>query len=260
MAIEELTKDRLGEAQKQLLEAVPATGSIGNTALREKLGWEEGRYWSVRNQLIDEGILEKGRGGGGSVHRIFAGTPVQGNAGARVAEVELYDPILATIRSAWVQDYRSDAAVAETTAHQGRKDTGGKWTRPDITLATYSTYPYFPGKHFDVTTFEIKRHEALDVTVVYEALSHRRAAHYSYVLLYLPDSAKPALQQTLEDLTYEAGQHGVGVVVLSDPDKYETWEVWEEADRNDPDPADVNDFLATQVSQSFKDHITRWFR
>jgi hypothetical protein len=175
-------------------------------------------------------------------------------------EVQLYDRILATIRSAWVLDYRSDYSIAEITAHQGRRETGGRWTRPDITLATYSTYPFVPGKHFDVTTFEVKRHDALDVTAVYEALAHRRAAHYSYVLMQVPDDAKDALETRLDDVSGEADKHGVGLVTLSVPENYETWEVWNEAERNDPDPSDVNDFLATQVSQAFKDQITRWFR
>ena len=251
--------------EQQLLDAVPVNSSIGNSALRTQLAWDEPTYWTVRNKLIDEGLLEKGRGRGGSVRRVVApAAPVAQAAApaaaAAMSEVQLYEPILGTIRSAWVQDYRSDAAVAEITAHQGRRDTGGRWTRPDITLATYSTYPFVPGKHFDVTTFEVKAHDSLDVTAVYEALAHRRVAHYSYVIVHVPDDARPALEDTLDDLTHEASEHGIGVVVLSAPDNYETWEVWAEAERNDPDPSDLNDFLATQVTQEFKDQIMRWFR
>jgi len=127
-------------------------------------------------------------------------------------------------------------------------------------LATYDSYEFVPGKHFDVVTFEAKTFEALDVTAVYEALSHRRAAHYSFLLAYVPGAVRESLESAIEDLTYEADQHGVGMVVLADPRDYKTWEFLVEADRNDPDPRDVNDFLDTQISAAFKDKIRRWLR
>jgi hypothetical protein len=252
------------QQEQQLLDAIPKNKSIGNSALREHLSWDETTYWSVRNKLIDEGLLEKGRGRGGSVRRIESAAQSAPAALIPQRELQLYDKILKTIQTDWVRDYRSDAEIAEITAHQGRRETGGRWTRPDVTLATYSTYPYVPGKHFDVTTFEVKKHDALDITVVYEALSHRRAAHYSFVLAHIPEDAGPedseSLEVIVEDIVSEASEHGIGVVIFSDPNNYETWEVRVEATRNDPDPADLNDFLASQVSSNFKDQIQRWFR
>ena len=245
--------------EQQLLDAIPANKSVGNSALREQLGWDEATYWSLRNKLIEEGLLEKGRGRGGSVRRIAKVAPIAQTA-APTREIQLYDQVLKTIQTDWVRDYRSDSAIAEITAHQGRRETGGRWTRPDVTLASYSTYPYVPGKHFDVTTFEVKKHGALDITVVYEALSHRRAAHYSYVLAQIPEDASPEDVEILDDIVSEASEHGIGVVTFSAADNYETWEVRVEADRNEPDPADLNDFLASQASSTFKDHIQRWFR
>jgi hypothetical protein len=255
MSLEGLTEDQIATRKKELLELVPATGTIGNTTLRSRLKWDASLYWAIRNRLIDEGKLEKGRGKGGSVRRI----EIQPRVAQRHPESQLYAPILDTIKSAWVQDYRADLHYAEVTAHKGRKDTGGKWTRPDITLATYNSYLFVPGKHFDVTTFEVKKHDALDVTVVYEALAHHRAANYSYVLIHVPDELRDALDETLQELSNEAGRHGIGFVVLSDPHNYETWEVWEEAERHDPDPADLSDFLA-RMSAGFKAELTKWFQ
>lgn len=68
------------------------------------------------------------------------------------------------------------------------------------------------------------------------------------------------MEDTLDDLTHEASEHGVGVVVMGAPNDYETWEAWAQAERNDPDPSDLNDFLATQVTQEFEDQIMCWFR
>ncbi len=56
-----------------LLQRVPADGStIGNTKLRELLGWEESRYFDARQPLLDQGLLTTGRGRGGSVMRASA--------------------------------------------------------------------------------------------------------------------------------------------------------------------------------------------
>jgi hypothetical protein len=41
--------------------------SAGNGALRAALGWSEGRYWKVRDALIEANKIVKGRGCGGSV-------------------------------------------------------------------------------------------------------------------------------------------------------------------------------------------------
>jgi len=52
-----------------LLAHVPTGGSIGNQRLRTSLGWEEDRYEKVRDALVEDGLLVKGRGRGGSLQR-----------------------------------------------------------------------------------------------------------------------------------------------------------------------------------------------
>ena len=60
----------LSPQQSSLLALVPLDGStIGNTSLREKLGWDEDAYATVRDALVDLGLLEKGKGRGGAVRR-----------------------------------------------------------------------------------------------------------------------------------------------------------------------------------------------
>jgi hypothetical protein len=247
------------------MAAVPKTGSIGNITLLQTLKWADSVYWIERNRLIEASRLQAGRGRGGSVRRVVEQS-AQADAApptptvSNVSELDLYSPILTILLRDWAQDYRYGEFHAEITAHQGRKDTGGKWTRPDITLATYDSYQFVPGKHFDVITFEVKTFDGLDVTAVYEALAHRRVAHYSFLLVHVPVHSREALESALEDLTYQADDHGVGMVVFADPNDYKTWEFLVEADRNEPDPRDLNDFLDTQITESFKEKIRRWLR
>jgi hypothetical protein len=115
-----------------------------------------------------------------------------------------------------------------------------------------------PGKHFDVHTFEVKTFDQLDVTAVYEALAHRRAAHYSYVIVYQP--TEQADDSILEDIAMEADHHEIGLIKIVDAADYNTWDAIVEPIRNDADPADLNDFLAAQTSNEFKDQITHWCR
>lgn len=274
MAFEGLSEKQISDLEEQLLQRVPDLKPIGNVTLRGQLaveGWKEDVYWDVRNRLIERGILAVGQGKGGSVRRVpvapqpveIPQAPEQGGpiaAAAVPAERDLYAPMAEVIRSRWAQDYRLDSHIVEITAQQGARPTGGRWTRPDITVASYKTFAYVPGKHFDLITFEIKPHDTLDVTVIYEALAHRRAATRSYALIHIPDNKLDELKTVLGEVESEAKRFGVGLVVASKPDDYDTWEELVEAVRHEPDPERLNDFLAQQVSQGFREQVVRWFR
>ncbi|HLK12881.1 MAG TPA: hypothetical protein VKW76_16015 [Candidatus Binatia bacterium] len=275
MALEGLSEQEIAAKEEQLLTRVPNSEAIGNVTLRGQLsavGWDEETYWAIRNRLIERGVLETGRGKGGSVRRVVVAAPppqvpaapATSVASAAVPEAtserDLYAPMLEVIRSRWAQDYRLDSHIAEITAQQGARPTGGRWTRPDITLASYKTFAYVPGKHFDLITFEIKPFDSLDVTVVYEALAHRRAATRSYALVHIPDHKQAELRAVLDEVTSEAKRFGVGLLVASNPADYDTWEELVESVRHEPDPERLNDFLAQQVSQGFREQVVRWFR
>ena len=65
-----------------------------------------------------------------------------------------------------------------------------------------------------------KRHDGVDVTAIYEALAHRRAANYDYVLVHLPESVEDVAAVTIEELAHEAEEHGIGLVQLSEASDY----------------------------------------
>ena len=77
MSLDELSPEQIEAKQQELLQSVPAATSIGNKALREKLGgtWTEDLYWAIRSRLIERGQLEPGRGRGGSVRLVPAPQP-----------------------------------------------------------------------------------------------------------------------------------------------------------------------------------------
>jgi hypothetical protein len=254
--------------ESELIAAVPEDGSnIGNGRLMSNLDWDEKKYWQVRNRLVDRGVLEVGRGRGGSVRRVtdevlaapVVAPPPTEQSPSPQTEAELYAPMAGVLGDRWMKDKRFDSSIVQITAHQGRRATGGTWSRPDIAAATLATYPYIPGRHFDVVTFEVKPRWNLDVTAVYEALGHLRSATLSYVLAHV-ETVDDTLEESLIEVCAEARRYGIGVIIAEKANDYDTWEERVEPVRGKPEPRRLNDFLAKQFTADQLEQIVKWFR
>jgi type I restriction enzyme M protein len=91
------TETQIAQYEQQLLAQVPEDGAVGNRTLFRNLqradgSWTEELFWAIRNRLIERGLLERGRGKGGSVRKPKTIAP--GKAAPRTAE-----PIAAQIRA-----------------------------------------------------------------------------------------------------------------------------------------------------------------
>ena len=129
-----------------LLSLIPEDGAtIGNKMLMHKLapkGISVEEYWEIRNELITEGILSKGRGMGGSVFRTDkpeTTATTKPSAKKFPKEKDLYKPFEAVLKQFWLGDngLSPDRCAVEITAQQGGRTTGGKWTRPDISILKF---------------------------------------------------------------------------------------------------------------------------
>jgi len=283
MALSNYNKEQIDAFKKQLLEHVPDDGNaIGNITLRDtRLQWDKEKYSAVKNLLIKEGKLELGRGKGGSVKLPLSSIE---NADANVQEGEgvmpdaqkgdqampdaenaaiygneqaLYDPMMNVLKGDWIPEQGFKDFVMQATAQNGASKDG-KWARPDITVLAYTTYAYVPRKVFDIVTFEVKFKGKLDVTAVYEALSHKKAATKSYVLAWI--SGDNADSDAVADVADAARLHGIGLITAIDPTNYDTWEIVVDAVRTDPDPARLNRFLVSQIEQNNRDAWREWFQ
>jgi len=263
----------ISEKQAQLIEKITEKGGhAGNVTLQRELGWNEEIYWAIRDRLVDSGLLEIGRGRGGSVSLVaqptssIAPEPIAVSSSvssiSRVSEAELYKPVAEVLRRQWARDLRFRSHVVEVTARQGRRETGGTWTRPDIVTAALRVFPHVPGKFFDLITFEVKPLDGIDVTAVFEALSHRRAATQAYVWLHVPAGAESSEELTslLKRIEEEASRHGVGMIVGANPSDYSSWDLRLRASRFEPDPESLNEFIAQQLSGLARDELAQWFR
>jgi hypothetical protein len=197
------------------------------------LGWEWDHYQSVRSGLLAAGVLVPFRAHGGGI--ALCGRAEFGNARNERA---LYQPVA--------------EVLVEITAAQGGRPTGGQWTRPDIVLAALRTYPYVPGRHLDVVTFEIKPARTLDVLSVFEALSHRRCATHAHVWVHAADVGVVVLR--------DAARHGIGLIAAHDPADFGTWRTLVAAQRTQPAPHELNEFLSQQLGTKARERLARWPR
>jgi adenine-specific DNA-methyltransferase len=130
-----------------LLSHVPADGSsIGNMKLRERLGWEEARYQSARQPLLDQGLLSTGRGKGGSVMRSGAepapATPVAASANTGSAPaLEMFAPeevaMSAPVKPAASAAKAPKTSIAPVTSYRHSEAT--RKNIPPAGLAAQST-------------------------------------------------------------------------------------------------------------------------
>lgn len=248
---------QLKQDEFRLLVVIPDDESIGNTAARTVLGWSKLRYQRARQGLLDKQLVVKARGRGGALRRapvVEHGIDVDtANDVVRIRppqpESALYKPILKTLRGEWSEDRGFEALVIEQLAHQGRRDTGGQWTRPDLVAVGSKTFRHVPHQQFEIITFEVKAMGQLNVVAVFEALAHRRAATHSYVLVEVRAELASASKAALDAVVNAAQDHGIGVITFDSGDDFETWEEVVPAVRCDASPEALNDFIETQVSR-----------
>ena len=236
------------------LARVPKDGKTkGNFTLKNELGWDEEKYWRIRDELVSDGDIALGKGKGGSVFRVAqVSAAVPGAASGKYkAEKTLYKPFLEVVATDFVKDKKLKNVVSQITANQGQKKTGGKWTRPDVVLISVGTYSYLPGKFVDIISFELKIESDFGVSGVFETAAHSRFATKSYYCVHLPqdwNSDNPEYER----IKAECERFGVGLIYFTDPEKYDTYAVLVEPDRRSPDPFDMDQFITLQMTESNK--------
>jgi hypothetical protein len=266
---ERLTKNRV----KEFITCLENFGgSSGNKRLREELEWDEEFYWRVQGELVKIGRIVAGRGKGGSVRLTLAESgreapelgPEAAGANAndfstsprRSLERQLYEPIKATIEATWIERFGFDDFRVEETHSRGSKQTGGTFTRPDITAVGIRRY-VFVAKRVEIITFEIKPAESVGIMGVLEAIAHREAAHRSYVI-FSTSRERFDSSVEVERVSELAQKYGIGLVLCENPKDVESWEILIDAIRHEPDPARLDRFLGDLPNEALKKQLHKW--
>lgn len=107
----------------------------------------------------------------------------------------------------------------------------------------------------DVITFEIKPEDNFGIESVFETASQSVFAHKSYLCIHLP-KGNPETEE-FDKIQRQCENFGVGLIIFENPDDYDTYETIIEPKRKDPDPYEVNLFIAQQLSQSLKEELSK---
>ena len=227
--------------------------------------WDEDKYWKVRDELLHDGLIRKSTGMGGAVKRveikaedIITVQPPDTKKELYKDEKSLYAPFKSTIDLKYTKDMGIKGSVCEDINSQGRRYTGGLWTRPDIVLVSVNTYPYFPGKVMDLITFEIKHYKNISVSGVFETAAQSRFATKSYFCLYLPGGWVDS--EDYGRIENECERFGVGLMFFTDPKDYDTYEIRIEPKRKEPDPSEISDFISVQLNEKNRMKIAELLR
>lgn len=232
---------------------------IGNISLLKKSGLKADEYWQLRNQLLEQGKIGKGKGKGGSVYRLKESTetlPKKRGPKKKGVETKLYANFEKWLTDFWVKEANLTWSLVEKTAHQGSKPTGGKWTRPDFAIIAINTYRYFPGKFLEVISFEVKPSLQDGLAGVFECAAHSVYANRSYLAIFVPDESESQSEEYAR-IERECERFGLGLVIFSDSADVESYEVTVDAARRTPDPAEVDKFIASQLKERTQELILK---
>jgi len=247
-----------------VLNTIPKDGKpIGNKTLLAELQKKykeltDDDYWKARNSLIDSGKISKARGKGGAVYLLDIVQPEEKKEGAkktRIKENDLYEPFIKVLKDYWAKDNDIDDYIVNNTANAGKKKTGGRWTRPDITLISIKNYQFIYGKIMEGITFEIKPEDYFGVESVFETASQSVFAHKSFLCIHLP-SGKPETDE-FDRIMRQCELFGVGLIVFEKPEDWETYETIIDPKRREPDPYEVNSFIKQQLPEKTKEELSK---
>jgi len=252
------------EIETAIVSLIPKDGKpIGNKTLlveiRKKYNaLSDDEFWKIRNDLIAAGKLSKGKGKGGSVYLLEVAQPEIGKEEkkkVRFKENDLYEPFMKVIKEFWVKDNDIEDYLIAKTASQGKKKTGGRWTRPDVTLISIKNYQYIREKIMDVITFEVKPEDNYGVESVFETASQSVFAHRSYLCIHV-SSGKPETEE-FDKIIRQCELFGVGLIVFEMPSDWETYETVVDPKRREPDPYEVNSFIKQQIPEKLKEELSK---
>jgi hypothetical protein len=95
------------------------------------------------------------------------------------------------------------------TARQGRRSTGGSYSRPDLTYVIVGRYPLLGERFVRIVSVEAKIWETADIVAnAYEAVAYKRFSTQVYYAYESPDSVKRVSSEVEEILK----ENGVGIV------------------------------------------------
>lgn len=222
----------------RLIWLLQEQGRSSNRNIRSTLDLSDDKYAKIRQELLNDGLVEKVTGQGGGVQLTSAGFKVKTlpNASSSVDnEKALYTPFV-KILEAEAEENEEPALIVDTSSLR----KSGKWSNPDICKISIRKFEILRSHKILITTYEMKQWKRWNIDSVFEAASHRRFAHEAYVVL---EWAKNEPVVGLEEIMAVCSRFGVGLLTLHPYYSSFRYNVELEAEKNTPTEDYMEEFL-----------------
>jgi len=213
--------------------------------LGQKIGSES--YFAAVDALGAVDAIGRQRGQGGKIYRSVVIPPIDPTALAIAwPEPKLMPSLGKFLKTIFWRGLdlppNHTYKVVDTSMHGPQE----KWGRPDFTVVSITPMRVLPTPQLDVHAFELKAEPAADITSVHQALAQTRMTHYGNLVWHLPEGSSQEVR--LAGIVEQCRLHGVGLILIRDPDVVETWAIEVEPVRHATTPADIDSFLARRLT------------
>ena len=182
---------------------------LSNQRIKNELKLKDDRYDTVREELLNNGWVEKYACRGGGIRLTAKGEKEVAPDGSVSSSVEREEDLYPFVTDALEREYKDD--IVFETGHLRKR---GKWQNPDVTQISIDIYPRLKKRDVVITTYEVKQWGRWDVRAVFEAASHARFAHEGFILLEWPQGDFNISEPGIAQIISECQRFGIGVATL----------------------------------------------
>jgi hypothetical protein len=244
------------DVTNQLLALLPDDGSpvpnrvmLAMIARRLEARVDPEIYSGIVDSLANGGKIGRSRGQGGKVFLVQSPEPTKRSEPepAGWSELALMEKLAEYLAGTFRRliDIPPDAAwIVADTSNIGPRT--GQWARPDFVAVSVMRFRLLPGRQVDVHSFELKTESGGTVQAVHEALAQTRFTHFGYLVWHVPDRSRA--EARLPEIEQHCEVHGIGLIVIREPNDYETWEVRLDPEQKSTTPATIDAFLLSRFS------------
>ena len=239
--------------EREILDLLPSDGSsVLNRVMMALIGRRLGEsvnietYFGAVENLSAKDVIGRQRGQGGKVYRLQPIVREVIDESIAWPEPKLMPSLGKFLKTVFYKslDLPSQALwkVVDTSMHGPQE----KWGRPDFTVVSVVPLKVIPGPQLDVYAFELKAEPKADVTSVHQALAQTRMTHFGYLVWHLPEGSPHETRYGA--VAEQCRRHGIGLILIRDPNWLETWSIEIDAQRQPSAISDVDGFLAARLS------------
>jgi hypothetical protein len=240
---------------KAILDLLPPDGTpVLNRVMRVMLSRQLERsieaeeFFAARDRLFENGAVGRSRGQGGQIFLIQK-TPAVPSPPVMEewSEARLMEPLRRFLEGPFRKSLdlpEGGTSIVQNTSQMG--PIRGRWTRPDFIIVSAMRFRLMPGAQVDVHSFELKTETGASVLSVHEALAQTRFTHFGHLVWHLPAGSKS--MATLPEIEEQCNEHGIGLILMSDPNDIDGCEILLDPVRKATLPLSVDGFLEVRLT------------